>query len=125
VQKVRKRLVNFRVTDDEFELLRMACERHGARCLSSFARNMMLNTFQGRGDLADEFAVLDRRLCILEGSISRLVGALEPFHATGESFADRFAVVDRRLSHLEVSMPRLLDAVAGAGFDVNPSERKK
>ena len=77
MEKVRGRLVNFRVTDDEFEQLKIACERHGARCLSAFARKMMLNASSADSEnMADRMAVLDRRLSILEDSMSRLFNAL-------------------------------------------------
>jgi hypothetical protein len=77
MQKVRGRLVNFRVTDDEFEQLKIACDRQGARCLSAFARKMILNAgTPGSDSHADELATLDRRLSILEESMSRLFGAL-------------------------------------------------
>ena len=77
MEKVRGRLVNFRVTDDEFEQLKIACDRQGARCLSAFARKMMLNATNANGEnLADKLAVLDRRLSILEDSLSRLFNAL-------------------------------------------------
>jgi hypothetical protein len=77
MEKVRGRLVNFRVTDDEFEQLKLACDRQGARCLSAFARKMMLNATNANGEnLADKLATLDRRLSILEDSLSRLFNAL-------------------------------------------------
>jgi hypothetical protein len=77
MQNVRSRLVNFRVTADEFEQLKIACDRHGARCLSVFARNVMLNTATVNGENpADKLAALDRRLTVLEVSMSRLVNAL-------------------------------------------------
>ena len=52
MEKVRGRLVNFRVTDDEFEQLKIACDRQGARCLSAFARKMMLNATNANGENA-------------------------------------------------------------------------
>ena len=77
MEKVRGRLVNFRVTDDEFEQLKIACDQHGARCLSAFARKMMLNASNANGEnLVERLAVLDRRLSILEDSMSRLFNAL-------------------------------------------------
>jgi len=76
MQKVRGRLVNFRVTDDEFEQLKVACDRHGARCLSAFARKLMLSaTGDNDENPTDKLRELERRLCILEDSISRLFGA--------------------------------------------------
>jgi hypothetical protein len=75
--KARGRFVNFRVTDDEFVELKAACDRHGAPCLSAFARKVILNTPNANGEnLADKLAALHRRLSILEVSMSRLVNAL-------------------------------------------------
>lgn len=83
MQKVRARLVNFRVTDDEFEQLKTACDRQGARCLSAFARQVMLSAPDASiGDLDRKLAVLDRRLSTLEVSLSRLFNALAV--STGE-----------------------------------------
>ena len=77
MQKVRGRLVNFRVTDDEFEQLKSACDRHGARCLSAFARQVMLSPPDApTTDYERKLAALDRRLSTLEVSLSRLFHAL-------------------------------------------------
>jgi hypothetical protein len=77
MQKVRGRLVNFRVTDDEFEQLKTACDRQGARCLSAFARQVMLRAPDANPEDFDrKLAVLDRRLSTLEVSLSRLFNAL-------------------------------------------------
>jgi len=77
MQKVRGRLVNFRVTDDELEQLKIACDRQGARCLSAFARQVMLRAPDAtNGDVDHKLAVLDRRLSTLEQSLSRLFNAL-------------------------------------------------
>ena len=42
VTKPRNRLVNFRVSEDEFQSLREACETGGARSISDFARCAVL-----------------------------------------------------------------------------------
>ena len=77
MQKVRARLVNFRVTDDEFQQLRLACDRQGERCLSAFARRVMLNAPEANTqEIASQLADLDRRLSTLEVSLSRLFNAL-------------------------------------------------
>ena len=77
MQKIRDRLVNFRVTDDEFEQLKLASSQHGARCLSAFARNTMLDATTGQSEkLPDHVVALDRRLTALEDSLSRLLHAL-------------------------------------------------
>jgi hypothetical protein len=75
MQKVRTRCVNIRVTDEEFERLREACERKGSRCLSAFARQMMLEGGSPEERHAD-LANFDRRLSALEDSISLLFSAL-------------------------------------------------
>ena len=42
LQKLKNRIINFRVTDDELARLKSASDLHGARCLSDFARTIML-----------------------------------------------------------------------------------
>jgi hypothetical protein len=77
MQKVRGRLVNFRVTDDEFQQLKQACDRHGERCLSAFARKVMLSVPEANPqEIASQLANFDRRLSTLEVSLSRLFNAL-------------------------------------------------
>jgi hypothetical protein len=77
MQKVRSRLVNFRVTDDEFQELKSASDRYGARCLSAFARKMVLSAGAVDGaNRVDELPSLVRRLSILEESMTRLFSAL-------------------------------------------------
>ena len=77
MQNVRGKLVNFRVSDAEFALLKTASDRHGARCLSAFARKMVLSTFNADGEnVADQLVDLDRRLTILENSMARVFQAL-------------------------------------------------
>jgi len=86
MRKIRTRLVNFRVTDEEFQQLKTSSERRGARCLSDFARSAMLNPPEGQspsGSYDDRFLSFDRRLTSLELAMSRLVAALSgaPVHA--------------------------------------------
>ncbi len=77
MQNVRRRLVNFRVTDDEFQQLKDASDRHGARCLSAFARKMVLDAGAVEGaNRFDDLASLNRRLSNLEESMARLSNAL-------------------------------------------------
>ena len=86
--KVRSRLVNFRVTDEEFEKLRSACGRNGARSISEFARSVMLSSpVVDAENFSDQILSLDRRVAGLEISMSRLVEALagsRPPHLTFE-----------------------------------------
>ena len=77
--QLRTRLVNFRVTDEEFERLKTASGRQGARCLSDFARSVMLGQPNLRplsGSYDDKLLGFDRRLAAVEHSIARLVEAL-------------------------------------------------
>jgi hypothetical protein len=82
VQKVRKRLVNFRVTDEEFEQLKTAAAVQGSRCLSEFARLVMLGTAAGADpptspeSLDGKLSLFDRRLNVLESNVARLADAL-------------------------------------------------
>ena len=82
MQKIRNRLVNFRVTDEEFEQLKTAAAVQGSRCLSEFARLVMLGTAAGAHllevpeSLNGTLSLFDRRLNVLESNVARLVGAL-------------------------------------------------
>jgi hypothetical protein len=83
MNKIRRRLVNFRVTDQEFERIKTASDRQGARCISEFARTVMLGG--GRSDTAsdstdsfnytDKLLSFERRLAMLELYVSRLADA--------------------------------------------------
>jgi uncharacterized protein (DUF1778 family) len=77
MHKVRSRLVNFRVTDEEFERLKNAAEIQGSRCLSEFARLVMLGadsvTAAEARMLDGKFAVFDKRLNALESDVARLI----------------------------------------------------
>ena len=50
VTKPRTRLVNFRLSEEEFRTLREACETGGARSLSDFARTAVLTNPSVRGE---------------------------------------------------------------------------
>lgn len=63
VTKPRNRLVNFRVSEDEFQSLREACETGGARSISDFARCAVL-TNQSVKPESDE--ILRLRLALIE-----------------------------------------------------------
>jgi len=77
---VRSRLVNFRVTNEEFERLKAASDTRGARCLSEFARGVILGTIED-GPPADpsvhqELRTFSRRLATVEANLARLIDAL-------------------------------------------------
>ena len=84
MQKVRSRLINFRVTDEELEQLKTAATVQGSRCLSEFARLVMLGTATGAQERPDgKLSQFDRRLNVLEANVARLVDALASEKAAG------------------------------------------
>ncbi|MGA3257763.1 MAG: hypothetical protein ABSE35_02705 [Bryobacteraceae bacterium] len=84
MNKIRRRLVNFRVTDQEFERIKIASDCQGARCISEFARAVMLggpkpgiaSDSVDPIDFNDKLLAFDRRLAMLELYVSRLADAL-------------------------------------------------
>lgn len=82
MNKLRKRLVNFRVTDQEFERIRSASDRQGARCISEFVRSLMLgnSTLDCSSEVRDSCRVrlgsYDQRLTLLEDNVSKLMETL-------------------------------------------------
>ena len=63
VTKPRNRLVNFRVSEDEFQSLREASETGGARSISDFARCAVLLNHGGKPETND---ILRLRLALIE-----------------------------------------------------------
>ena len=81
MEKVRNRLVNFRVTDEEFQRLKTASILKRARNLSDFARSVVLRTVDevipghnGSGD--DQMASFDQRLTHLESDVLQILDAM-------------------------------------------------
>jgi uncharacterized protein (DUF1778 family) len=79
--RTRTRLVTFRLTDDELERLKVACDQQGARCLSDFARSTMLSSLISSESINDKVRDQERRILALEASMSRLVSALDGSNA--------------------------------------------
>lgn len=76
----RNRLINFRVTDEEFRRLKTASTQRNARCLSDFARSAILETARGTNGapepadaVTSQLQAFDRRLARLESNLSRLL----------------------------------------------------
>jgi hypothetical protein len=69
VWKPRKRLVNFRLNEEEYQSLRSACAEHGARSISDYAREAVLQTVGAR-ERRERLA--DRRLLALGRKVSEL-----------------------------------------------------
>lgn len=82
MNKIRDRILNFRLSSDEFERLRKASAVRGARCLSEFARSVLLASLgtdprTGKMESSDERLLsMDRRLCTLELSMAQLTEEL-------------------------------------------------
>ncbi len=79
--KLRSRIINFRVTDEELERLKSASALQGARCLSDFARSVMLATADGSPPNAEQpgnnrILAVEQRLSSLESSLARMQGVL-------------------------------------------------
>lgn len=86
VLKVRSRLINFRVTDEEMERLKAASAKSGSRCLSDFARAAILNRAAVAASpvsepaLEDRLLSLERRLSRLESGLVRLIDGTQPLN---------------------------------------------
>jgi predicted DNA-binding transcriptional regulator YafY len=81
----RNRLVNFRLSEAEFEALRVACQAMGARSISEFARSAVLEKMsQSDGSDAGRVRVfqLDHKVAELETKVGQLLSLLS---ATGTS----------------------------------------
>ena len=87
VPRPRNRLVNFRVSDEEYGTLRTACTRHGARSISDFAQLAVLG-WAGSTDLQAtamqwRLSALGHTMAELEGRVGHLLGVLEQRGLTG------------------------------------------
>lgn len=81
VFKPRNRLVNFRLSEEEFEKLRASCSLYGARSLSDFARAAVMRSVTGGSHTSSDAAesTIDHKVNDLEsriGELSRLVESL-------------------------------------------------
>lgn len=74
----RTRLVNFRLSEDEYQTLKEAALRQGARSISDFARGAILNSVANPktdGAIPD-LTGLDRKVTEIQGTIERISGFL-------------------------------------------------
>jgi hypothetical protein len=83
LHKLKNRIINFRVTDEELTSLKTASNLHGARCLSEFTRTVMLGTATGsaparewEGSVEERIHSLDGRLVSIESDLLRLINML-------------------------------------------------
>jgi hypothetical protein len=91
----RTKLVNFRVTDNEYEALRHASIACGARCLSDFARLAVLQaassanaTAAAEPERTAHLLVFDRRISAIENEIARLMDHFSPAEPVRSDFEE-------------------------------------
>lgn len=86
VLRPRNRLVNFRLSEDEFEKLRDCCALYGARSISDFARSSVLSRLeqdpQQETHASNRINHLDFKVSELETRVGQLLHLLD---ATGTS----------------------------------------
>lgn|GEM_PF-2333894 len=97
VQKIRSRVINFRVTEEEFNRLKTTSNQQGARCLSEYARDVLMQALDGRAEqrpgaangqeklltLELRVGLVELGLSRLEGRVSSLFGRDEELESTG------------------------------------------
>ena len=81
VEETRSRVINFRVTQDEYQRLRKASVDGGCRCLSEYARVVLLKSLDnppeskpGASNGHDKMLTLELRVGLVELGLSRLEG---------------------------------------------------
>ncbi len=67
--KTRNRLVNFRVTEEELQSLKMACLMKGARNTSDFARTAVLESV---GAQVEPGSMIQGRLALMDSKLSQI-----------------------------------------------------
>jgi hypothetical protein len=75
----RTRLVNFRLSEDEYQTLKEAAIRQGARSISDFARGAILNSVtHPRSENGQQLDLtgLDRKVSEIQGTVERISGYL-------------------------------------------------
>jgi hypothetical protein len=78
VLKPRNRLVNFRLSEEEFSAMKSACEKSGARSLSDFARGAVLHAMtEAEGGASMTLVRLDGVVTTLESRVEQLLRLLE------------------------------------------------
>ena len=73
IQKPRTRLVNIRLSEEEFASLQRATNESGARSISDFCRNAILKS---SGVSGQDLHEVERRLGQLEGTMTQLAERL-------------------------------------------------
>ena len=90
VLRPRNRLVNFRLSEDEFEKLKTSCSTLGARSVSDFARSAVLDRMDqpvGQETSRTRIQHLDGKVFELELRVGQLLGLLQSTGHPGPSIA--------------------------------------
>jgi len=74
IQKPRTRLVNIRLSEEEFASLQRATNESGARSISDFCRNAILKSSGASGQ--QDLHEVERRLAQLESTMTQLADRL-------------------------------------------------
>jgi uncharacterized protein (DUF1778 family) len=76
----RSRVLNFRLTEQEYLEVKQAAEAQGSRCVSDFARAALLKSSRHTGAesrVEFMFRDLQNRISVLDSQMFRLIGAVE------------------------------------------------
>ncbi|HXM45730.1 MAG TPA: hypothetical protein VN924_31125 [Bryobacteraceae bacterium] len=80
--KPRNRIVVFRLSQEEYQSLKEACDRAGARNLSDFTRSEVLeylNSDGSGGHMARRFTALEQQISLVQFQLNDLLHGV--FHA--------------------------------------------
>ena len=110
----RNKLVNFRVSEEEFTQLTKACDASGARCLSAFTRNAVLaprNESAAVTAVESRLAQMTQKLDALLKMLMYQCGNEErintmPCPATAAAFPTLLSQADLRLKSATVDLSR-------------------
>lgn len=94
MQKTRSRVINFRVTEDEFNRLKTTSTEQGARCMSEYARDVLMQSLDGRSEQKpgasngqEKMMTLELRVGLVELGLSRLEGRISSITGRDEPVA--------------------------------------
>jgi hypothetical protein len=73
----RNRVVVFRVTQEEYKLLRSTCLERGGRSLSDFTRSGLLALLKSTGQSDERIALFERKLASVQYSVQHIIRLME------------------------------------------------
>jgi hypothetical protein len=99
VLKQRSRLVNFRLTEEEYESFRATCTNIGARNMSDYARTILLNNVYLHSPERADIAAM------AAATASHLNGA------DSNHLDERLLSLDQKVAQLEATLRQLAEAI--------------